>query len=300
MKKIKKVDFFLVGAAKSGSTLLNDLLDQNPSISMLKKESHYFSFKNSGRPLFNGIQDNNFSKSVIVDSDEYNKMISRAKNSDFIGESSVFNLFYSDAAKNIYDYNKNAKIIIIIRNPINRAYSAYHYLRGKKREMESTFENALNKEDFKIKNSWEPIWYYKTLGLYHDQIKRYFNIFPKKQILVIKFEDFIKDKKQGMLNVERFLEIPEFNNYKDIHPKISGVIKNELVYKINQIKILKNILKMFLPKIIWIKLQRTFFSKPIISKKTYKELRLFYKNDIKKVEELTSIDLKSYYKNNEI
>ena len=162
MKKIKKVDFFLVGAAKSGSTLVNDLLDQNPSISMLKKECHYFSFKNSGRPLFNGIQDNNFSKSVIVDSDEYNKMIFRAKNSDFIGESSVFNLFYSDAAKNIYDYNKNAKIIIIIRNPINRAYSAYHYLRGKKREMESTFENALNKEDFKIKNSWEPIWYYKT------------------------------------------------------------------------------------------------------------------------------------------
>ena len=296
MKKNKNVNFFIVGAAKSGSTLVNDLLSQHPEISMLTKESHYFSYVNSGRPKFNGPKDSDFSNNVIVDIKNYNQLIEKTDDTNIIGESSVFNLFHKEAAKNIYDYNKEAKIIIIIRNPILRAYSAYTYMKEtKKREQEISFELSLEKEEHRIKNNWEPIWYYQALGFYHQQIKNFYDVFPRNQILVFKYEDFITKKSIGLFNIENFLNVFNFLDYRDVHPKISGIINNRLVKLLVKTNIIKNLFKCLVPNLIWIRLQRKYFSKSKLKPTTYERLKLVFLDDIKKTEKLTGLDLTSYY-----
>lgn len=296
MNKSKKVNFFIVGAAKSGSTLVNDLLSQHPEISMLTKESHYFSYVNSGRPKFNGPKDSDFSNNVIVDLKKYNQLIEKINDINIIGESSVFNLYYKEAAKNIYDYNKEAKIIVILRNPITRAHSAYNYMKHtKKREQEMSFELSLEKEEYRIKNNWEPIWFYQTLGFYYQQIKNFYDVFPRNQILVVKYEDFISKKAVGLNNLENFLNVSNFLDYHDIHPKISGVITNKYIKGLTRFNIIKNLFKSLVPNLIWIRLQRKYFSKPKLKQTTYERLKLVFLDDIKKTEKLTGLDLTSYY-----
>ena len=78
-----------------------------------------------------------------------------------------------------------------------RAYSNYLHTKRSDREPINNFEDALNSEEKRIKNNWSPLYHYKAQGFYYKQLKRYYNLFPKKQIKIILFEDLITNPKKG-------------------------------------------------------------------------------------------------------
>src|SRR4051794_18715528 len=132
----------------------------------------------------------------------------------WIGEASTAYLTDPSAAGNIYKYNPEARIIIVLRNPADRAYSLYCWMVQEGYENKSTFEKALAAETKRAKrtmpNFWEPQYYYNFMyfgsGLYHAQVKRYVDLF-KQNVMVITFEELLASVKDDYAPVREFLRI---------------------------------------------------------------------------------------------
>jgi hypothetical protein len=202
--KMKQPNLFIVGAARSGTTTLWHCLKENSHVFMpqeiLSKEPAFFSRLRGTR--FNKWED-------------YLKLFAAAnENHRWVGEASTAYLTDPDCAKRIHDYNPDARIIIVLRNPVHRAYSLYNWMVQEGYEYAANFERALELEDSRknktIPNYYEPEYYYNFLyfnsGLYHKQVRRYMELFGD-QVFFLVFEDFIDDITTGYAAVCRFLQV---------------------------------------------------------------------------------------------
>ena len=201
-------NLFIVGAAKSGTSSLHDLLSEQKKIEMsIVKEPNYFSDDltvNTPKSLKNkhSCFDKNGNvlkkhKSFIDNEEEYLKMWTRnKKNVKYLGESSVSYVFSKKAAKNIFSFNKNSKIIIILRNPIDRTISHIHSEKSKGRF------KKINPLDPKSKKF---IW--DVDSGYIEQVKRFIDLFSIDNVLILKFED-LRDKNLIIKKISKFLGLP--------------------------------------------------------------------------------------------
>jgi len=167
-----KVDFFCVGVAKAGTTTLHDLLSIQDNLSLPKrKETNYFSFGVLGKPAFTGPLDNSsVNEPTITSFEEYVNDFDHEPG-DLIGE--ICPSYTLDgAAANIYEHNPDAKIIILLREPVSRAYSNYQHLVRDGRE-HGTFEEALAAEADRLNEGWEWFWGLKNNSRYYDVVKEY-------------------------------------------------------------------------------------------------------------------------------
>ena len=173
-----KVRIFIVGAPKAGTTSLHYYLNEHPEILMSSvKEPDFFLEKEiDDLGLYYGT-------TRIETSDKYHNLFSDKKDEEIFGESSVSYLYYPEVPKRIKEYNTEAKIIIMLRNPVDRAFS--HYLMDFKLGLLSDkFEDVFNKkEGLKFQQ-------YFLLGNYYEQVKRYFDKFSKENVHIIWYSDF--------------------------------------------------------------------------------------------------------------
>lgn len=202
-KGLKKPNLFLVGASKSGTTAIWSYLSKHPEVYVPDgiKETCFFS---------------DFGKQICpMTKKEYLARYSNAEQKHkYLLDAS--NAYLQDplSAKKIYKFNKDAKIIIILRNPADRAYSLYNFMTMKGLEYIDSFEKALENEDTRMKkkipNWFEPHskWNYRYFnsGLYFDKVKLFVDLF-KKNVLVLKYEDFQQDNQKTMDVVSKFLNI---------------------------------------------------------------------------------------------
>lgn len=228
----KKLDFLIIGAQKAGTTSVYDWIGQHPDI---YAPQHLKDF-----PFFRG--DKLYSKGENF----LNKQIGNVDNSKVVGAGSVQYLFFENIPKRIYDYNKNIKLIAILRNPIDRAISAYRY--AVERGLENrTFSEAINYEikyglnaykDYREANQK----FYLKRGLYYQQLNNYYKYFSKDQILVLFFEELIKNKEQLLSKIFQFLEVPYYNNINYNKKNITQGATNTIIYKLIYSDKIKNIL----------------------------------------------------------
>lgn len=193
-------NFFIVGAAKAGTTSLNAYLSQHPEVFMSAvKEPHYFSTFEV-KPEFD-----NFI-GVIRDSSAYQNLFLGSAGYKAIGEASPSYLCDAAAATRISSAIPNAKTIISLRNPVRRAYS--HYLMEFHRGRETLpFRDALEADQSRKEKGWGVSFQYVELGLYADQVERYLESFGRERVLIILFEDLVREAEAVMQGVARFLEI---------------------------------------------------------------------------------------------
>ncbi len=223
------VDFMIIGAMKSGTTTLGQILSMHPEICFSReKEPHYFS------------KSSNWEKNI----EEYKTLYNPTKN-QICGEASTTYTCYPEFNKDIwqvlYDFNPKLKLIYIMRDPIERIISHYmhNYLRGYTSE---SFEKIVFKQSTYINRT-----------RYYLQIKPYIQLFGQEQVLLLTFEEFIANKKIILNKIANFLEIDatKFGNFNNIHANKSvGSTKNNVkVEKIGKNPFVKNI-KPLLPKIL--------------------------------------------------
>jgi hypothetical protein len=199
---MKLPTFICVGAQKSGTTTLNDILTQHPEIYLPEiKETKFFH------------RDHLYKKGIKYYSHEFFSSVSNEK---IIGEIDPEYMYFEYVPKRIYEtLGSEVKLIFILRNPIDRAYS--HYLMSKRRGFENlSFEEAINKEQIRIQDKshdtrdWtqKNHFSYITRGLYSQQIENYLKYFPKKNMHFILFEDeFVKNKSDTIDKLLNFLEV---------------------------------------------------------------------------------------------
>ena len=178
---MKVPDFFIVGAAKAGTTSLFNYLIQHPQIFVPSiKEPHFFSdYVHAGAPKLEGIAD-------------YLNLFRQCQAHQHAGDVSTSYLYSRNAAERIRDLQPNAKIVIVLRNPIDRAYSFYWYNRNRFVEPLS-FEEALRQEPQRIADGWHFRFHYVESGKYHGQVKRYLDTFGADAVKVYLFEDLVRD-----------------------------------------------------------------------------------------------------------
>ena len=288
-----KVDFFIVGAPKAGTTSLYHYLAEHPQIEMSsQKEPDYFSDT--------AIQEQGmyYRKNRIDTEEKYYSLFNVESKNVIFGEASVSYLFYKSVAGDIKKYNANAKIIIILRNPIDRAFS--HYLMDYRLGLVSdTFDEIVNKTS---NNNKVHLYYqqYIQISEYAKQIARYYQQFDEDKIMLIDYEDFKKDVGEIVKSVYTFLGIN--SEYKaDINKKHNTFTmpKNNLIRYIYSFVFIRNMLTFLFPKSLVKSVRSILFKqnkKPKLSDETRKQLKQFFKEDIWELSQILNKDFSKWIK----
>lgn len=295
--KTNKPNLFIVGAAKSGTTTLYSYLEKHSEVFMpedeLYKEPAFFSVKGEK-----------------MSTERYWDIFKNAtQKHKYIGDASTAYLTDITSAKKIFDYNKNSKIIIILRNPVHRAYSLYNWMVQDGYEYSKDFQSAIEKEKFRknkeIPNFFEPEYYwnymYYSSGLYYKQVERYFKLFKQENILVLIFEDMVKDIENTYKEVSKFLDI-EFENIsakqenesRKVYCPLCSFIGRKFNNYFNRVQNkFINVNKKEKRDWLIYKLQKN--EKPNkLDKTTANSLLKLYINDIEKLEEFLNINLSNW------
>lgn len=288
-----KPNFVCIGAQKAGTTTLADILSHHSEICIPPiKETKYFLF------------DEDYQKGP----EYYAHYFSNWKNQTAIGEFDPDYLLFPYTAERILEtLGADVKIIVVLRNPAERAYS--HYLMTKKKGLEpNEFEAALEKEkERKTDIKTQKIFAYKERGLYGSQLSHYLNVFSPHNFLFLIFEeDFLQNKAETIQRVESFLGVKHENLPLDMHSNEAGEAKNDafrdLVRKPNFVK---RTLKMVMPSKEVRKSIRKFFIRQNQQKVSSPKLTLeqrqvlidkYFIEDIQLTEELINRSLKVWYK----
>ncbi len=283
-----KVRIFIVGAPKAGTTSLHYYLNEHPEILMSSvKEPDFFLEKEiDDLGLYYGT-------TRIETSDKYHNLFSDKKDEEIFGESSVSYLYYPEVPKRIKEYNTEAKIIIMLRNPVDRAFS--HYLMDFKLGLLSDkFEDVFNKkEGLKFQQ-------YFLLGNYYEQVKRYLDEFTKENVHIIWYSDFKKDAEQEVKKAFEFIDVDSAYkvNFKTVHNSFF-MPKGKIIRKIYSIVWLRKLLLFLFPFTLVTFIKSTLFTKgkkPKITNESRKIFTEYYLDDICKLEELLSINLSEWKK----
>ena len=300
MGKIKqhfKPDFFIPGAAKSGTTSLHELLDTHPDISMSKeKEPVYWNNK-----LFNEFENLEILRYLNLFEQEVK----------IKGESTTSYMYYDNFIKNVKDnFHQPPKFIFILRNPIDRYISHYNWLKGlgkEKRRIDKIIEEE-RYLDFKEYNDY-PKQYYQ-FGLYYKWISRFIENFGKENIKIVTFEKLISERLNIINSCYEFLGVSKMDSVNFIKSnKTNKVIFPSMYHFLRKSSIGKmkytSISKYFLPKKIrtkikslmkiaiknWISIES---KKEILSNKQRKKLRDKYFEDVMSLKNKLNYDFSEW------
>jgi hypothetical protein len=201
-------DFIIVGVQKSATGSLRKYINQHPQVVWAKQsEVHFF--------------DKNFAKGLQWYKDYFPK---RPSSHHLLGEKTPAYMPNPQVPERLFSLFPKTKIIMILRNPVSRAYSHYQFNIARKAEHLS-FEEAIDAEpkrtdgeERKLRRDSSYIsrtfmrYSYLNLGIYVDQIKRWYAYFPKEQILILTLDDLAKDPQRVVNEIFAFLELPPCDN----------------------------------------------------------------------------------------
>jgi hypothetical protein len=203
---MKLPTFIVIGAPKSGTTSLFYYLKQHPDVFLPeRKELHFFSYEYL-KEHAKGPGDAGILAALCSDRETYESYYRSADASAAVGEFSPSYLFFSDTAEKIFDALGKVRIIAILRNPVEKAYSQYmHLVRDNLENL--SFLEALHAEEERKKNGWSDIWWYAKSSRYSDKIKKFFNVFGKDSAKVILFEEFTNDPSKILRDICDFIGV---------------------------------------------------------------------------------------------
>jgi len=198
-------DFFIIGAMKAGTTSLYNLLRKHPGLFMPReKEPHYFLWSDhcSARQLKVPGRRGMISADhwmVVHTERQYRDLFRKARDGQLIGEASTFYLPDPHVAERIRSVAPRAKIFAILRDPVERAYSAYTFQQSLGLEPAPTFEAAIEAERRGDRNDWLYGWRHLHCSTYARQLQRYHREFGEDAVTVLDF-DTLKSDPQAVLS----------------------------------------------------------------------------------------------------
>jgi len=287
MNKLNHIDFIGLGTGKAGSTWIADMLSKHPDICMSNpKEIHYF---NTNHPSFKKYKNPNKNFSISW----FNNHFSHCSSYQLIGEFSTGYLHDPDAAQNIYSHFPNAKLIVCLRNPIDRAYSQYwmqyNYFKD---ELNTSFEEAIANEPC-----------YLERGLYYQHLQRFLQYFNQSQLHIVFIEDIHKHPQYVLNHLYDFLDIRSDYIPNEIFEKSNSTQAMKFKFIVDLMRNTSNLLLKY--RLGWVlyglkkigikhllkEINSTSYSYPPMNQDTRIKLQQYYKKDIYNLEKLLNKDL---------
>ncbi len=312
----KEPNFFVVGVVKGGTTSLYHYLNAHPQIYLSPiKEVNFFSK--------NDIRSQHFSKQYAFDVDidleryfkegmkenihiahvenpeQYMQLFSKVTNETAVGEISNSYAICPSAASEIHKIYPHAKIIIMLRNPIERAWSQYIMNLREGKTLEKNFIKEIEKDYTSNPKGWGVTHQYIELGMYFKQIERFRNLF-KDSLKIVLYEDYKLNSKAVVQDIYSFLNVD-----KNFIPNAEKKYNESAVprfSKLNYFLVKTGVISTFkklVGKNTREKLKKIIYTQKNIPK-IEEEHRIYlsniYREDIKKLSNLLQIDLINYWK----
>lgn len=302
---IKKPNFLIVGGAKSGTSSLYHYLKQHPDIFLPKiKEPLYFIRRDVLDKLNSkdiAIKNENLVDKLPKSFNEYLRLFNSVSNEKFIGEcSATYLYYYRFSIPNIKNKLGDVKIIIILRNPVDKAFSQYKHLKRLGAE-KLNFEESLELENERIKNNYSALYHYRNQCSYYNQVKAFKENF--QDVLILKTDDLKNDPQKVLNKIIYFLGINKpFNfNTSKLYNVSDFIPKSYRFYRfVNHPTTSK------IRKSIWFilgnglrsKARRIYHKKNnenlVISYKTEKLLKHYFKSDLIKLQGIIDTDISGW------
>ena len=171
-------DIFVIGAPKAGSTAVHAALASHADIHMsVPKEPKYFLCGDTPPPPYRGPGDAHSRKEWVWRREDYERLFAEAPDGSRLGESTPFYLWSTEAQARIAEAVPEARLIAIVRDPVDRAYSNWSHLRGHGYEPVGDFVAAVEQEPRRVADGWAPFWHYVALGRYGEQLQHLYEHF---------------------------------------------------------------------------------------------------------------------------
>lgn len=290
-------NLFFAGAAKSGTTTLWHYFKNHPEVFLPKqevnKEPCYFS---------------EMANLAKHSKESYLGLFAEAGSlHKYIGEASHAYLTDPQSAKRIHRFNPQAKIVLILRNPIDRAYSLFNWMRQEGYEWAHSFEHGLELESWRAKqklpNLLHPNYYYNYLyyqsGKYSTQVKRFIDLFGKEQVLVLTFKELKEAPQKTIDSICDFLAIQRIKSMPVVKNTSMDVVSGKAQFALRLFTISRMVLekrltgKRYISKAErdkWIKLGLKNTRPKPLKKSTRTILKKKYKDDIAELSRITGKD----------
>jgi len=280
-------NFFIVGAAKAGTTSLYRYLEQHPQVYMPSlKEPNYFSRlgERNGPQRF---------VAAVNDQDTYLALFEGAAGYPAVGEASASYLGLEETADAIREQIPDARIIILLRDPIERAHS--HYLMAVRSGLQRLpFHEVILKEREDPNVGWGANWH-RYLMLYYPGVKRYLDVFGPERVLVLLTEDLKRDPRVMIGEVAEFLGLDtgpvaeidfaeDYNPYRAPRHRLAPLVMGSNTLRfvaMDVLRIPRPALRFLRDRTLWKRQE-----KPVLEPRSLEVLREIFENDISKLEAL--------------
>ena len=227
-------DFLVIGAGNAGTTSLYHYLDGHPDVFMSPVKEPKFFALGGAVPDYRGPGDRwvftqTDANRAVTDLDDYVSLFEDAGDAKAVGEASPAYLCAPLAPDAVKRHIPEARLVAVLRDPSERAYSAYmHQVRDGRETL--SFPAALDAEEERVRANWAPGWRYTNEGFYRKGLTRYLELFGRERLRLYLYEDLSADPRALMRDVFGFLGVDDtFVPNTDQRHNLSGVPKSRLV-----------------------------------------------------------------------
>jgi hypothetical protein len=201
-------DFLIVGAPKAGTTALHSALSLHPQVfTTTPKEPKYWLCGDAPPPHWRGPGDAHSQQEWVWRRRDYDALFVPARPDQVRGESTPFYLWSRPAHRRIAEHLPGVRLVAVVRDPIDRAYSNWMHLWSDGLEKVPDFEEAFALQQERVDAGWAPFWRYRDLGLYGEQLRHLYDYVPREQVLVVRYRDIVDDPVGAVDKVCAFLGI---------------------------------------------------------------------------------------------
>lgn len=243
-------NFVLAGAAKSGTSFLATALAEHPAVFLpTQKECSFFAFQNCP-PRFTGPQDERMNRRIITQQSEYYRLFDRAPDKHAaIGEASVYYLARPESFPRMRTLlGPDCKVLLVLRNPADRAFSGYgHYIRDGRETL--SFADAIEHEDERLAAGWQDSWGYTRMSRYAPGVQAALDAFGPSRVRIWTYEDLRDDPARLVAEAFDFIGVdPSFAPRTGTRVNASGAPRSKLVQRlIDERHVLKKIWQPIVP-----------------------------------------------------
>ena len=203
-------DALIIGAPKAGTTALHAALAQHPQVyASSVKEPKYYMCCDAPPPAYRGPGDSHSRQEWVWRRGDYTALFDAAPEQSVRLESTPFYLYLRSARRRIAEELPHARLIVIVRDPIDRAYSNWMHLWVDGLEPIADFVEAWHAEDSRIAAGWAPFWHYRQLGRYGEQLADLVGRVDRDRVLELRYWQLVSRPTDTLNRVTRFLGIAE-------------------------------------------------------------------------------------------
>jgi len=284
-------NFIIVGAPKAGTTSLYHYLSEHPDVFMSEpKEVNFFSKEEiEAQGLY-------YTDFKVKDMGAYQRLFDGVKHEKAVGEGSVSYLYYPDTPKKIKVALPDVKIIILLRNPVERAFS--HYLMDLRLGLvDIPFENIVSHD---VTNQKIDLFYqqYIELGLYYEQVKRYLNIFGQEKVKIYLQEDLRTRSDDVITGLYAFLGVDKsYRPDMERQHNAFSMPKRNMIGNLYTYNFMRALVRNIIPDKLKNIMKGFVFDnkpKPVLAPETKRKLQDLYLGDIEKLEKVIDRDLSAW------